>query len=510
MSALVLFFALIVPALAACGGGGTTTTGGTSATTAAGTGATTAAGTGSEAATADAGAEATAMPEMTAEADAATAEAGAATAEAGAEPTAQVGTGSAVTGEASGATAGASGDVTKIAVEEGAQLRIVVNGNPTEQQIYLDGVDRFRELFPNIDVQVDVNNDQYETNMQAAFAAGTAPDVLLLPPQLLGRFGPEGLLLPLDDAMQQAGVQKSDYVDALINLFTLDNQTLGVPKDFNPLVMFVNTDIAQEAGVDPATIKTWQDLQDAAQKMTSGEGAAKRYGICLNPDIERLGSQMLQGGSAIIQDGKAVFNQESGVAAVNFWKSFQEAGTGELFRNMGKGWCGEAFAGRNAAIAYEGGWIIPYLADPANGATDINYTAIQAPTPEGGEAASWLFTNAFGVNAETQYPNAAAALALYLTSANNQSAQIELGLAQPSLKALADNPYYQENEVAATLVQAGQNGYSSDTVLGGPLVKGDVTGAINRSLEAIFLNQSEVQAGLDAAAQEVDSILASQ
>lgn len=506
IQAFALMLALIVPLLAACGGGNGSGTAPTAAT----------GGTGGDAATTAPVAEATAMaaPTAMAEATAAPADAAtaapAATAAGAAAPTAMTGTGSSVSGEGTGATAGASGDITKLAVEDGAAIRIVVNGNPTEQQIYLDGVKRFNTLFPNVKVTVDVNNDQYETNMKAAFAAGTAPDVLLLPPQLLGAFAPEGLLLPIDDAIAKAGVQKTDYLDALINLFTIDGKTYGIPKDFNPLVMFVNNDVASKAGVDPASIKTWDDLKAAAKKMTSGEGASKKYGMCINPDMERMGSQFLQNGNLIIQDKKSVFNTETGVAAVDFWKSFQTDGSGELFKNMGKGWCGEAFASQTAAIAYEGGWIIPFLADPANGATNIKYTAIQAPTPPNGKPASWLFTNAFGINAKTQYPNAAAALVLFLTSANNQSTLIPLGLAQPSLKALADNQYYKDNAVAAQLVQAGKNGFSSDAVLGGPVLKGDITTALNKALETIFLNQGSTADILNSAAQEVDSILASQ
>src|SRR6266498_3989463 len=45
-----------------------------------------------------------------------------------------------------GATAGAGGDIKKIAVENGATLTFV-GGNPTEQQLYQDGVKRFKEQF---------------------------------------------------------------------------------------------------------------------------------------------------------------------------------------------------------------------------------------------------------------------------------------------------------------------------------------------------------------------------
>lgn len=205
-----------------------------------------------------------------------------------------------------------------------------------------------------------------------------------------------------------------------------------------------------------------------------------------------------------------MFNQDTGVAAIDFWYSFKTDGSGELFKQLGKGWCGEAFSSKVTAMAVEGGWIVPFLADPSNNATDIKYTAIPLPPPEGGKQATWLFTNAFGVNANTKFPKAAAALVLYLTSANNQQALIPSGLAQPSIKSLTSDPYYSQNPVAKTLIEQGASGQLVDSTLGGPTRVGDVVSQLNQALEAIFLGQTQTKAALDTAAQQVDTILAQQ
>jgi multiple sugar transport system substrate-binding protein len=498
VSAFILLVALLIPALAACGGGGG---GGAAATSApAGGGAATSA----PAAAATSAPAATAMPEATAATGGGAAPT--AVAEATAAPEATAGTaGGGTTTE--GATAGASGDLSKIKVEDGASILFMVNGNPTEQKLYQDGVARFNKVFPNVKVDVQLNNDQYQTKMKAAMTAGTAPDVFILDGQLMGAFAPNNLLLPLDDAMSAAGVKASDYYDPLIQLYQLDGKTYGIPKDFGTLVVFVNNDMAQKAGVDPSSIKTWTDLQDAAKKMSTGEGAGKTFGMCLNPDIERYGASMFQNGNDIVKDGKAVFNDDKGVAAIDFWYSFKKDGTGELYKEMGKNWCGEAFAGKNAAMVVEGGWLIPFMADPANGATDVKYTAVPLPIPAGGQQGTWLFTNGFAVNAKTKYPNAAAALALYLTSAQNEKALIPSGLASPSLKALADDPFFQTDPVQKVLVDQGKTGRLSDVVLGGPVKKGDVLKKLNDALESIFLGQQSTKDALDAAAQEVDTVL---
>lgn len=391
-------------------------------------------------------------------------------------------------------------------VEPGANLRFQAAGNPSEQQLYIDGARRFQEACPGITMTFEPLND-YQTQIRAAFSASNAPDVFLLDGELMGAFGPNNLLLPLDSAMNEAGVSADDYFAPTIELFQQDGVTYGLPKDFNPLVVFVNNELATAAGVDPASIQTWDDWKAAAAAMTTGDGPGRTYGLCLNSDILRSGALVFQTGNEFIEGTDAVFNDEDGVRAIEFWKSFREDGTGALFGDLGRGWCGEAFASRATAMAVEGGWIVPFLADPANGATDLDYTAIPLPIPAGGQQASWLFTNAFAANAQTQYPMAAAAAVLFLAGEENQRALIPSGLAQPTLRSLANDPYYNDNPVAQTLVDAGSYGRLADTVLGGPVIKGDVINRLNEAQERIFLNTQSVPAALDQAAEEVEQLL---
>jgi multiple sugar transport system substrate-binding protein len=453
--ALTLALALLLPVLAACGGGTTTQTAPTTAAT---------------------GGDTTA-------------------------PTAATG------GEAGAGGEAAAGTCMGMQVEQGATLRFQAAGNPTEQQLYVDGARRFQEACPGVTMTFEPLND-YQTQMRAAFSAGTAPDVFLLDGELMGAFAPNGLLLPLDEAMAAAGVSADQYFEPTIQLFQQDGATYGLPKDFNPLVVFVNTDIAEAAGVDPASIQTWDDWAAAAEAMSSGEGPGRVYGLCLNSDILRSGALIFQNGNAFIEGTDAVFNAPEAVEAIEFWKSFKDNNTGATFGDLGRGWCGEAFASGATAMAVEGGWIVPFLADPANGAADLNYTAIPLPTPEGGEQASWLFTNAFAANAQTQYPMAAAAAVLFLAGEENQQALISSGLAQPTIRSLAEDPYYTDNPVAATLVEAGEYGRLADTVLGGPVKKGDVIARLNEAQERIFLDAQTVQEAMDQAATEVEEILA--
>ncbi len=50
-----------------------------------------------------------------------------------------------------------------------------------------------------------------------------------------------------------------------LNAFTIDNQIMGMPFKVSQVGFFYNKDLVEQAGVDVATIKTWDDFLAAVQ-----------------------------------------------------------------------------------------------------------------------------------------------------------------------------------------------------------------------------------------------------
>jgi multiple sugar transport system substrate-binding protein len=271
--------------------------------------------------------------------------------------------------------------------------------------------------------------------------------------------------------------------------------------------LFINNDIAQKAGVDPASLKTWDDVTAAAKKMTSGEGPAKINGMCLNRDIQRIGAFMLQAGNPIVENGKAAITQDSAVKALEWWYGFKKDGTGEEAQEQGAGWCGEAFGKQTSAMAVEGGWMLPFLADANNGFQNIKFTAVALPIPTGGKQSTLVFTNGWAASVRTKYPKAAAALVLFLTSAANQKPILETGFALPTIKSLLTDPYFDKNPNAKVLADAPSYGRVADLVFGGPAKKDDVIKPLNDAMERVFTGAQDIKGALEQGAQEADAVL---
>jgi multiple sugar transport system substrate-binding protein len=488
IGALILLLALIVPVLAACGGGGTTqsptaATGGTAATAA------------------PAGVAATAMPEATAATGGEATAMPAATAATGGEATAMPAA-TAATG-----TGGAAMAAPKIAVEDGAELRVSSWGNSGEQKVNTESLARFNEAYPNVTIKYEPVPEQFQTKIKADFSGNTEPDVFYLDASLMTALAPNDLLLPLDDYMTEAGVKTDDYVGDLVTLYQQDGKTYALPKDQGSLALFINDEMAQKGGVDPASLKTWDDVTAAAKKLTVGEGPAKVYGMCVNRDINRAGAFILQNGNPIVENGKATVAQDNAVEAVNWWYGFKKDGTGAEATDIGAGWCGEALGKQQVAMVVEGGWLLPFMADSANGFQDIKFSAVPIPTPASGKQATLVFTNGWAASARSKFPKAAAALVLFLTSAANQQPILQTGFALPTVKSLLNDPYFQQNPAAKVLAEAPSYGKVANFVFGGPAKQDDVIKPLNDAMERIFTGAQDTKAALEQGAQEADAVL---
>ena len=107
-----------------------------------------------------------------------------------------------------------------IATEDGATIVFSGWGDETEQKIYRDSIERFNKVYPDVKVDYQPIPADFQTKLKAAMAGGTAPDVFYVDDQLMTAFGPTGQLLPLDDYMKQAGTGRSDFIPALLSIFT--------------------------------------------------------------------------------------------------------------------------------------------------------------------------------------------------------------------------------------------------------------------------------------------------
>jgi multiple sugar transport system substrate-binding protein len=396
------------------------------------------------------------------------------------------------------ATTAPSASACPLQVEDGAKIVFSGWGDQTEQQVYRDSIARFNKVCPTVSVDYQPIPDKFQDKLKAMMAGGTAPDVFYVDDQLMNAFAPSGQLLALDDYMAQAGVKRSDFIPALLTIFTLNGKTYGLPKDWGTLGLIYLPEAFQAAGIpEPTDQWTWNDMRAAAQKIA----ATKKYGgFCMGADWARFAPFVFSNGGAFASDDykTATLDTPQVKQMATLVSDMYKEKSLVQPSDVGASWCGEAIGKKLVGMTTEGGWMVNFMKQTY---PDVQWKAVEIPSGPVTRA-DVVFTNALGVNASTKYPKAAAALAIYITGEENQGAIVKTGFAYSTHPDQA-NLIVDPNDQA---ISAG--GLLKDTRVAfwGPYTS-KVNDAVSQALSRIFLGDQTVDQAFAQAQTEAQAAL---
>lgn len=205
-------------------------------------------------------------------------------------------------------------------------------GSSGREQVLGELIDSYEKENPGVTVNVEVQ--QWDTMTQqflAADVSGSAPDVMWVLLDQVPNAIQQGALadlneLALDDlpADQLEGLHDV-YWDAMEQD---DGSVYGIVHSRNYFGIMYRADLLEDAGVDPTSIQTWDDLTAAAQKLTSpGE---KRWGLgqafaTSFADPQIVSARMVETqGSLFGDDGAPLWDTDDAAAALEFQNAFVE------------------------------------------------------------------------------------------------------------------------------------------------------------------------------------------
>jgi multiple sugar transport system substrate-binding protein len=394
----------------------------------------------------------------------------------------------------------------KNAIEPNATLRVSSWGDTSEQGVNQAAFNRFKQVYPDVTITYEPVPSDYQTKLLNQVKGGSEPDVFYVDPGLAYQFIPNNVLLDLTPALSEVGRSKDDYFPSLIGTFTgKDGKIYGLPKDFGSLAVFYNTDLVK---TPPKEGWTQDDFANFVKENNSGSGQTQVYGVSATADFERWGAFALANGAKVIDNNKCALNSDTGVAALDWWYGLYSSKVATVPADVGAGWAGEAFAKKRVASAVEGGWMIPFLDDP-KAAFGVKYDAVSLPVGKSGGKADLLFFNAWGASAKSKFPKAAAALALFLASRENEGAILQTGFALPALQGFDNDPFFSKGTVQSKISKLIYQtaAYGTPSYYGGindPKVKKAFKDATDR----VFAKQQTAKQALDQACQEIDPLLA--
>ncbi|AFG38819.1 ABC transporter substrate-binding protein [Spirochaeta africana] len=387
--------------------------------------------------------------------------------------------------------------------ERETHIRIMGYGgqDPAVVQRLLDEVIGQQLTEENIRLTYEPLEGDYNAAFFNALSAGTAGDIFYIPVETAPGIIATGQVLPLDDY-----VDTSPFIDSLVETYTFDGRVYGIAKDFNTLAIHYNKDLFDEAGVEyPNAGDTWESLAEKARRVS--DLGADVYGIAFPPAYDRFGAfAYATGWEPFDEQGNTNLLDPRFVSAVEWYTGLVADGVAVMPSDIGQDWTGGAFATENVGMAIEGAWILGFL---RNEAPNIQFGTTFMPIGPSGQRGNFLYTVAYGINANSRNREAAIKVLEALTSPEAQQFILEEGLALPSREELADNPFLQGTHPEAVTNRVVFQGAEDGNVLGAQYgtVGTDWFQPINAALGAIMSEDGDVQTELQRAQREIEALI---
>ncbi|MDQ0207223.1 ABC transporter substrate-binding protein [Alkalicoccobacillus murimartini] len=188
-------------------------------------------------------------------------------------------------------------------------------------------VEQFNEAHPNIQVTAEFQGtyDELHAKTQAAFAAKDAPEVTQNEIASVETFAKNGMTESLQPFIDQDELDIEDFNEGLMGNSYVDDEIYALPYLRSTPILYLNTTLLEEKGLDPAGPKTWDEFKEYAAVL-SEDGEMK--GATMPIDIWFYEAFVTQAGGEMIDDaGKPAFNSEAGAEAIDFIKEMYEAGS---------------------------------------------------------------------------------------------------------------------------------------------------------------------------------------
>lgn len=211
------------------------------------------------------------------------------------------------------------------------------------------------------------------TELNANLAAGSAPDIMVLHGNRIPNYASRGLLTPLSDALDAAGIDAADLTDSARGFVEYNGELYGIPLDLHGHLWHINLDLWGEAGLlnddgSPNIPVGKEEFMAAAVQFKDATGLPF-FGMSTSGLSRNWMALVYQQGSSIeTEEGLPNINSEEGLTALNFLLELRDEG--HITDNV------DGTATQEIFLNCEGGSII-------DGTWKVNFYDEQVSDPEG-------------------------------------------------------------------------------------------------------------------------------
>lgn len=172
--------------------------------------------------------------------------------------------------------------------EGGVHIRYAIWGSIEQQAIEEAIVRAFEKENPDVKVDiVSISATRYAEKVQAMMVGHVAPDVLMVEMGQYLEWAARGALLDVTKDVRSM-TESEPLMPLPKKAFERNGKFFAFPANCSGLAMFYNIDALRAAGIDPAELKTWDDVCRVAPRLsriTGNASAPTDYAFLMPPPL---------------------------------------------------------------------------------------------------------------------------------------------------------------------------------------------------------------------------------
>ena len=372
-----------------------------------------------------------------------------------------------------------------------------------------NSLNRSLEQLPNIDLEVNANGwgeggwDGYSDTLLTRIAGGEQIDVIMIAIEGLRLLTAKNVLVPLDDflATDQPAkdILENDVHVTLREMLQVDGKQVEYPFSWNNMVMYYNTAIFEEEGIDPpSTDWTWDDfLETCLQVATVTGGADDRFAYSF------WGAGMFGMAAWFFNNDVSPFSDDwmdSNLLDPKVAETIQFMADLILEHRVApnpEGWDEWAqFHAGNLVMRTCGRWCI-------GGSLEADFTTydMQYQPHRAGPLKTVAGTDGWGISSSSESPQEAWEVVKLLSSTETSIDMVQLGGNIPALRSVAELPVFAEFGPASTALFYESLDFAA--TVPSPTNFNIVEPILNRNYSTIWNGERTVEEALQAAHDEL-------
>lgn len=361
----------------------------------------------------------------------------------------------------------------------------------------------FEAANPGTDIQIEVVPwDVLQQKLTTDISGGANADLAIIGTRWLIDYVSQGIAAPLDPYITDEF--KGRFIETFLSPSVMDGQTYGLPIAASARAMYTNTDILEAAGVD-APPSTWDELKSAAEQIKAAGGDVYGYGLQgkeIETDVYFYYAFWSYGGELIDEDGTSGLDSEAAYQAAAMYKSLIDEGlTQPGVTSLNREDVQNLFKQGRVGMMITAPFLSSQIAEEA---PDLNYSVAAIPAGPDGDRGTYGVTDSIIMFENSQNKDTAWAFLDYLFTTPLRAEFTGGEGFLPVNQEVADSPAFADNADLNAFA-----GLLPDARFA-PVIPGweEIAAVTSNALQRIYLGEGDIKETLDAAAAEIDGIIA--